>query len=443
MKKSGKVRLSVAVGITVLVIIGVPILFLVFFSSSLTSRISELDKQAALLGLPLTAQDMDKLTAIPAGENSASMLSKIFALGKQDIPPKSEPLLARYAPNGDIKDKSEGIKQFIKDQAQLVQKCEPLFALLPAALSKPYCSFTKDWSNPTEAIFPEYAQFREISKLMTVKIQVDLDQGNEKQAVKDFREDFSLANITGTDPTVIGALVATSETSESISIGRSIFLKNLRSPQTLQQLANVVKASAPINFANLIKGETYFNLYSIDHANELPPGYFNGFSDQSRPTWTRFAYTRGLVREKVEKGLIQDYQLLVQNPENYPKVELAFKSNEPKFNDPSAMESTYLSFISATYQAVTKSETLKKAFIAVCDVAIYYNQHHKAPATLADAGFHDLNPLTNASYEYSPTPNGFHLVVMPAPTSESGADMAPSIHAIEERHSLQYSVSFN
>jgi len=258
MKNSGKLRLGLALIIAGLLIVGIPILLIIFFSSTQNSRINTLNKEAMRLGLPLTAQDMNKLASVPANENSAGIFTKIFALYKEEVPTKSERLLFPYIPRADIKDKSKGIKQFNKDRAQLVKKCQPIFALLPVALPKPYCTFPKDWSDPIKIIQPEFIQLKNISRLIAAKVHVDLDQGNQAQAIKDVQEEYSLTMVVGNDPTMIGALVATAIKNMATAAGRNLFLKNLYSPRILQQIARITTSPAQLDFAKHIKFEFYF-----------------------------------------------------------------------------------------------------------------------------------------------------------------------------------------
>jgi len=177
----------------------------------------------------------------------------------------------------------------------------------------------------------------------------------------------------------------------------------------------------------------------IDHPNEALPGSSDELGLEPAK-WTGFVLIRDWMREKVERKFILDYKMLSQRPGNYPENQRGLKKVDPVPSDQSELDPTSLSLISDCYQAITEGEAREKAFIAACDVAIYFNAHHKVPATLTDAGFNEPNPLTNAPFEYSPTANGFHLVVMHLPAPQK--NVLPTLSQIENRNSDQYSISF-
>ncbi len=90
---------------------------------------------------------------------------------------------------------------------QIVAKNAEAIELLEAAAQRPKCRFAIDWEAGAEARFPQYAELRNCSELVTAAIYVWAKQGEMTSALHTAQVGLAMGEAIRNDPTLIAQLV--------------------------------------------------------------------------------------------------------------------------------------------------------------------------------------------------------------------------------------------
>jgi len=157
-------------------------------------RIDTVVKDYKATGLPWVASEV--AAPIPDKQNAAIEIKKAIALAEGGSFAKSDKeLTERWA----ARDKS-GI-------AKSLRELKPAMDKFTVASKKPSLNFDRDWNKGADILFPEFAEIKNVSKILTKRAVFRAESGDLTGAISDLETINRLSDLITQDPTLIAMLV--------------------------------------------------------------------------------------------------------------------------------------------------------------------------------------------------------------------------------------------
>ncbi len=197
------VKISLWIGIPALVLCGsggwYASQWVDFYSAS-----RDLDNQVAeakRLGLPLEAKELEPNPPISSEENAGP---EFLEAGKlfQSVPNSTK--LTTEAFDAIKKGDYSTAKQVLANFKLALDKIE-------LAVKKPKCYVDRDLDMGPDILFPEFAQWKGITKMLSARAQIRAHEGDTDGALHDIRAMDAVVRFTGGDVFLIGMLVQIAE----------------------------------------------------------------------------------------------------------------------------------------------------------------------------------------------------------------------------------------
>jgi hypothetical protein len=153
------------------------------------------------------------------------------------------------------------------------------FRLLEEASRISACSFSVNWEDPLNALFPHYAKMRQAARLLVIRSKLSLMEGRVDAAAEDCATIFRIAEHAGREPVLISCLV-----------GHAI------QKTGLQQLEEVLSAGNP---DQVVCRQLLQQLSAIDNRARLSRAML------AERAWARTLFTIALRRPADLAGMIE------------------------------------------------------------------------------------------------------------------------------------------
>ncbi len=187
--------------------VGLPCLGLMFTFGFIKCQISkegenlapELAKLRAM-GIPTEPEDLRPNPPISDSQNAAPVYEKIASADKSssNLASKRErDLISQYS----------GFPGDLADYRAALKKYEPVFALIETLPTKPGFDMKRDYSKGFLTEFEEFAQMKNVVKMLATRTQFWIDEKKYDRALKDLETQYIIANHLSEEVTLIGALV--------------------------------------------------------------------------------------------------------------------------------------------------------------------------------------------------------------------------------------------
>ncbi|MES2460503.1 MAG: hypothetical protein V4671_07955 [Armatimonadota bacterium] len=205
-------------------------------------------------GLPTTLAEMRPNPPVSTTENAAPLYRKMTALYKKESGGDTEkaffeahPEVLKETPRSTKDD--QAIREFLQTRAAFLQITEQ-------AAQKPRCDFARDWSGGLDVAFPEYPVMRASARLLMLRAALLSDENQPGLALQDVARAANIARHTGSDPTVINALVKIAIQTIAHRRFIEILQRHGADPAVLPAAREAAKAlSDPIDVRRAFSGE--------------------------------------------------------------------------------------------------------------------------------------------------------------------------------------------
>lgn len=207
-------------------------------------------------GLPLTVDEMNKLTTPPTlPENAARLYDKIFVNFNQNpqwslLERQTYPLLGAWLGPTPLSGVTNPLllpsamtsaqqKSLIHVAGQYVQSARAQFPLTAKAVSLPYCNYQRNWSLGSNLTFPEYTQARKLVRLLLLRAFLLDRAGKPLEALQQIDLGVKVAKQIGSDPVLIAFFVRCSMEDTLQRAWMRIVENHTNDPQVLRRAEEV------------------------------------------------------------------------------------------------------------------------------------------------------------------------------------------------------------
>lgn len=192
-------------------------------------------------GIALTPAELsDSQAAVPKDQDAAPIYAEIAAeLERNPLTASQSDLLEGKAlsPTATLADQEAARKA--------LDEIKPLLALIHRAAALPGCRFRRDWSQGADMLFPEYARFRRLARILSAEAQLLSAQGRVHEAVATAALVLRMARHAASDPVLIAYLVAAAID----AIGNRVLCNLLQAhpdAATARQILGVLRTEPPL-----------------------------------------------------------------------------------------------------------------------------------------------------------------------------------------------------
>ncbi|MCB0826613.1 MAG: hypothetical protein KDC26_10515 [Armatimonadetes bacterium] len=245
---------------------------------------------AKAAGIPTNAEEFAP-APIPDEENAAIELKVAMELYDSD----------RSA----ISDRVNEIKKAVEDPSATVPAPTPdmvqIMNICRTAAKKPKCQFTKDWSDPINTTFPEYAPLKNFARMLDADMIIKARAGQWDIVHENALAVQKLADFSASDQVLIGGLVSVAIKSINYSSLVQIVDESNAHPRILEIIEDVCAKNQNIKPSHIFRGEAYMSMYAAEFAadkqrhkefEEMMTGW-GGMSDTS-------TYSSGTLIDKLK-----------------------------------------------------------------------------------------------------------------------------------------------
>ncbi len=162
------------------------------------------------------------------------------------------------------------------------------------AAAMPQCRFPLDWkSDPTNFLFPHYAQVRQLARLLAMNAEIQARRGNGAAALDDARALFGMAHHLSNEPYLIGFLVAQSvDALAHRALGEALKVVPLSVAQAHELEASLPKDDWTKAFRRSLVGERMMGIFAFESLGKTSSNTANEDEDSSgiapfALVWTR------------------------------------------------------------------------------------------------------------------------------------------------------------
>lgn len=362
------------------------------------------------------------MRAVPAERNAADDIRA--AIAKIEATPRKEQSaalkLARdLADGGKPLTPGEGWSSLLAMQAEVLPLAEK-------AAAKPDCDFGRDWSHPIEMTFPEYARFRDLGRLLCARSLQRANAGEFDAAFRDLDTALKIAEHSGREPTLIGALVRIA--------GRAVVMKTAErevammpkgahgATVILDRILPTLKSEHDPLFA--LRGEPYFGAYLARNIGQYMDefGKITGqasFGEEEPFHWEKFLFLPPL-QDPERVGAAYETRLLKYWNDAFEKARhqgwrAAEMGRELDLSgralaEENVLTKAFLSVILPVFSGFGDAEATDEARASLVraarDVFAFQNRTGKFPRELSEAS-KIADPFTGEALKYRRTEGGF------------------------------------
>ncbi len=295
--------------------------------------------QAKKDGLPTTAEDFSP--AVDPAKNSApalvaaakSMRDQVRDLAKNAKEPQKSVLQLS----------NRGWSQTVSANDSILQpaiaKLKPTLDKAVRATKMPGFRFDRDYTRGFDLLFPEYADFKTLTRWLSVRAILRANSGDDAGMAEDLTALAKISAACGSEDFLIGFLVQVATESITLQTMEQCLTEAKCRPGTIRAVRQALKTFAPVlNIKTALRGEYYKLLVSMQEIiKQREPGTFDVFTTQearnSPSVWSRLMVSQGMLESNVANLLRvtrEAYQALPDDPLDLPAAEAVFAANDKK-----------------------------------------------------------------------------------------------------------------
>lgn len=408
-----KLGISGVIGLAALLMAGCNNSTLAAFEKA-AAELPAAEAAAKQLGLPLTGADLMPKTPVRPEDNAAPLIleaGKTYRLAGSQSRGWEQSLGQAFA--------DPTPANLAKAQATL----QPFNAALDQAVlaaAKPQVDFGHDWDSdePWNLTFPEYSEGKNLVKGLSYRAQLRTRRGDTAGALSDLQAAAAMGRFMGSEPTLIGGLVRVAIDAlvvRSMEYAITIRSGDMSFLQDLDALA-APHAAESVDLLHALRGEIVFNVTAAGAPAERLLPMASGSVDEAdtaglanQADWKRRLAPAGVpetVRtEAFRARALQPWVELYADPE-VRKDPMALVrrmedldqrlSNDP---DPTlAVHQILFPVLAGAGDALVTGRTRWQAVRGLMAVLRFKGAQGRYPATLAEAGFTDVDPFTGQAF---------------------------------------------
>ena len=299
--------------------------------------------QAKKDGLPTTAEDFSP--AVDPAKNSApalvaaakSMRDQVRDLAKNAKEPQKSMLQLS----------NRGWSQTVSANDSILQpaiaKLKPTLDKAVRATKMPGFRFDRDYTRGFDLLFPEYADFKTLTRWLSVRAILRANSGDGAGMAEDLTALAKISAACGSEDFLIGFLVQVATESITLQTMEQCLTEAKGRPGTIRAVRQAMKAFAPVpNVKNASRGEYFLSMTSmqklIKNRNpkdlEMMTSYGEESDDSSR-MFSELMLTQGFLEANAANLLRttrENYLALPKDPLDLTKAKAVFAATDKKLD---------------------------------------------------------------------------------------------------------------
>ncbi len=364
---------------------------------------------AKKLGLPLTGADLMPKTPVRPEDNAAPLLreaGKTFSKAARPHKGWEQTFALAIA---------EPTPANMEAAQRVIASLDPALSLAEKAAAKPSIDFGHDWTreDPWKIEFPAFSEIKSLSKGFVFRAQLRAISGDKVGAIRDMRAASRLAEFAGTDPTLMAALVQIATDALVSRTMENIVSRHPGDLDLLNALDEIAdrKTNQPMEILRSLRGEIIMSLAAAEApATDLMDSYFgevdpedpNAVSEANKlkaelapsgvPDDLRARALQPWIEVYADQATVKDNATLVKR---LAEIDYQLKSDDDPTTALRVM--TYPMSLQAGHAFLTR-DARWQAVRGLMAVLRFKGAQGRYPATLAEAGFTDVDPFTGKAF---------------------------------------------
>ncbi|MEZ5163851.1 MAG: hypothetical protein R2688_08910, partial [Fimbriimonadaceae bacterium] len=345
-------------------------------------------------GVPTTAEEIAPPMP-PDEENAAVLLNPAFKYYYTH----KEPI--------DADAKVFSTNKDIPANHKLSKETEEYLEMSHLAFQRPKMVFERDYSDPINTMFPEFAPTKLLTKLHGLDMRLAARRGDWARARKNAETLVSICNFTAGEPSLIGALVCIADRAITLAdIGK--LLGEVQDTEAALDLAQYVSDNMiELNILDPIDFESYTHYFLCSSDQPINMGELSGGREPSPIPHT--TYGRILKARVLEKHL-ELRKIYKENYNNWPKLRKELHTYV-KAMDNLSPDYTLAVILGPTYTSIVDAYMKDKQLHQVLAVTIKIHEYKLKNGSFppADSNLIEDELFTEGKLNYIPSKEGFKL----------------------------------
>jgi len=300
-----------------------------------------------------------------------------------------------------------------KAAAAFISKNTETLELIREATTKSQYRPDTNWENPLTIMFPEFAQMRNLARLLAMQAQYEAEMGNTDAALQDVRRLFIMTRHVSTEPVLIGTLVARAlDALANGTLAKVLLISSLDIKQARDFEASLPQVDWKAAISRALLGERTFTIASFNYI----PGLIDMNANQSpfvefpKPLAWFLQHATAPLHKLDETYSLRLWQEILTNTKNSPiPVPLNYNQEIDKKiqRAPWYARMTKITLPVFMNQGIlfNRTEVGRRQREIALALTVYHSQHHKYPATLNEAetvwkSTFPLDPYSNKPFRY-------------------------------------------
>jgi len=300
-------------------------------------------KQAKKDGLPTTAEVFSP--AIDPGKNSAPALLAAAKSVRDQVGDLAKK--AKEPQKSVLQLSSRGWSRTVAANDSILQpavaKLKPSLDKAVRATKMPGFRFNRDYSRGFDLLFPEYADFKTLTRWLSVRAILRANSGDDAGMAEDLTALAKISAACGSDDFLIGFLVQVATESITLQTMEQCLTEAKGRPGTIRAVRQAMKAFAPVpNVKEALRGEYFLSMMSMQKLikNRNPKDLemmtsYGQESDNSSRMFSELMLTQGLLESNAANFLRitrENYLALPTDPLDLTKAKAVFAATDKKLD---------------------------------------------------------------------------------------------------------------
>jgi len=279
-------------------------------------------------------------------------------------------------------------------------KNQKALELIKETTTKPQYRLHTDWNDPLHAVYPEFAQMRNLARLLSMKAQYEAEQGNTQAALECIQQQLAMAKHLTQTPVLIGALVARAlEGIANGTLAKVLFISNIDAKQASEFKKSLVDIDWPPVLYRALQGERAFVIQAYQ-------GDWNwdayAYKSLPRPIDKTLRFIWKPFRKLDETYSLTVWQKFLKDIQNTPvplPMNYMSKMDKQISQAPWYARTARLTLPAFTGQRhiIDMAEVERRQREIALALAVYHSQYHQYPATLDD-----VKPIGKSTFPIDP-----------------------------------------
>lgn len=387
-----------------------------FIKCQVSKEGDNLDGELAKLkkmGVPTEPADLVMVPPVPESDNAATIYRQIESETKKiqkNLDRRYTQVISSYS--GFPGDKA--------NYETALSKYQPVFALIDQLPTRSRLDYKRDYTQGYDLLLPEFAEIKNVSKLLACRTQYWIERKDYDRALKDIETQYVIANHISGEVMIIGSLVciainaiahnsldrflyAIQDNQPILAKTEAMLMRRQKLPSIRRSLSGEV-VSQRIAIQNL-KSWAEFN-YS-DHGPGEPDGLQKGLDRLTvqDPAFRRMFEARAMAMWR------EIYEKAPKDEQDWPAYSKAFREVDKKIQADNSLQNKLNQILFPVFdqasQAFAKADASHR--VALLAVKLLRMPPNQRPANLSSFGKLAIDPMDGKPMHYLRKGNGFKV----------------------------------